>query len=184
MGNGKMLKNRFTKYTPKGDTLIEVILSMVVISVVIGGAYMISNRSTQLGRLSQQRTQVNNHMRSQAEMLKLLRDSSLGESSKYKAIMASYTNSGTGPDGVVDCTPPPTSGIIKTFFIRGKEPIQYNSRYPSVSGDPTGLSRVRVEAYRPSTSGYTDFYIIGCWQGPGNYGQQQSFIVERLNDPS
>ena len=174
----------------RGDTIVEVMLSMAVIGMVIGGAYTISNKSTQLGRLAQQRTQVNNLMRSQAELLKLFRDNDTHSTTDAWSTVMSYvtgtTDAQTKPTKPVNCSTSigDRNETNNVFYIKSDNSIaKYDPGTPDKGGDPTGQYQIWVEPYR-SGAGYTDFYIIGCWQGPGSYGQQQSFIVERLNDPS
>jgi hypothetical protein len=149
--------------------MVEVMLSMAVIGMVIGASYAISNRATQLGRLGQQRTQINNLMRTQAEYIKQFRDNN---SSQWQTIKNTYVPSSVAaPSTKITC------------------PISSNSFYVDDSGNVQGgtettsnnLYNISVVPYRTATY-HVDYYVVGCWMGPGSYGQQQSFIVERLND--
>jgi prepilin-type N-terminal cleavage/methylation domain-containing protein len=54
----------------RGDTLIEVMISMAVIATVLGSAYAISSRSIKVGRLAQERVEAVKLLESQLETLK------------------------------------------------------------------------------------------------------------------
>jgi type II secretory pathway pseudopilin PulG len=56
----------------RGDTLVEVLVSIVVVSSVIGGAYVVSNHSLQSTRGAQERSNALKLGESQFEQLKSL----------------------------------------------------------------------------------------------------------------
>jgi prepilin-type N-terminal cleavage/methylation domain-containing protein len=56
----------------RGDTLVEVMIAIVIVSTVIGGAYSVSNRSLQQTRGSQERSNALKLGESQIEQLKSL----------------------------------------------------------------------------------------------------------------
>jgi Tfp pilus assembly protein PilV len=58
------------KLNQKGDTIVEVLISMGVIATVLGAAYGISNRSLRIGRLSQERVEAVKLLETQLETLK------------------------------------------------------------------------------------------------------------------
>jgi prepilin-type N-terminal cleavage/methylation domain-containing protein len=54
----------------RGDTIIEVLLAMAVIGLVMGAAFGIANRSVNIGRSAQERTEALKIAESQLEKLK------------------------------------------------------------------------------------------------------------------
>lgn len=181
--------------------MIEVMLSMAVIGMVIGGAYTISNRTTQLSRMAEQRTQVNNLLKSQAELLKLARDTNSATSpnvfQKFKTDSSGELGSETttAVDGKnILCDKPITDFTSNKSFYMTQDlnnktdytltPPETRPAYSSNSGvDSSGQYQIFIVGFPNNTltPAYIDFYIVGCWQGPGAYRAQQSFIVERLN---
>jgi len=62
-------KNRLNQI---GDTLVEVLISATVISLAIGGAYSVANRSLKTARQSQERVEATKIVEGQIEQLKAL----------------------------------------------------------------------------------------------------------------
>jgi type II secretory pathway pseudopilin PulG len=61
----KLLKQR-------GDTLVEVLLALAIISVTLGSSYALANKSQQAGRYAQERTEAQKIAETQLEKLKTL----------------------------------------------------------------------------------------------------------------
>jgi prepilin-type N-terminal cleavage/methylation domain-containing protein len=168
------------KRAQAGDTLIEVMLAIVVLSMVLTGAYQSTTSSLRIGQNSIERTQASNVMSSQAEALRTLRDQQ-----GTNATAASVWN--TVSSKVTSITPSTTvcntNGGTPTT---GSNPFWINTSGTITSTDgthTTGYLKYWVESYRASgaTTNYIDFYIRGCWQGIGNdAGVQNTGIVIRL----
>lgn len=62
----------------RGDTLVEVLIAMAVVSSVLGAAYVSANRSLQASRASQERGEAIRIIESQAEQVKVFSSSSGG----------------------------------------------------------------------------------------------------------
>lgn len=67
----------------RGDTIIEVLLALSVIGLVLGSSYAISNRSLQIGREAQERTEALKQVETQLERL--------------RAVSATVDTTGTNP---------------------------------------------------------------------------------------
>ncbi len=63
---------KMNKLNQFGDTLIEVLISATVISLAIGGAYSVANRSLKTARQSQERVEATKLVEGQIEQLKAL----------------------------------------------------------------------------------------------------------------
>jgi type II secretory pathway pseudopilin PulG len=70
------LKKMFKRNT-RGDTLVEVMLSIAIVSLAVTVAYSLASRSLQTGVLATERTQANKMVESQVEALKYRQRESL-----------------------------------------------------------------------------------------------------------
>jgi len=162
-----------------GDTIIEVLLAIVIISVVIAGAYQATNSGLRIGQNAIERTQASQLTSAQAEALRTLRDlkdSNSQAATTWNSIVAKVTS--TSPSANV-CN---SGGGTPTA---GSSPFWLNTSGASVvvTSGTTNSKYLKywVEAYRPSVnSGYIDFYINGCWQALGEPKLQDTGIVVRL----
>lgn len=62
----------FTKrpLNQRGDTIVEVLISIAIVSMILGGAYVMTNRSLQATRGAQERSNALKVVEAQLEMLK------------------------------------------------------------------------------------------------------------------
>lgn len=60
----------FSKLDSAGDTIVEVLLAIAIVSVTLGAAYVAANRSLRATRLSQERGEALKYAESQVEMLR------------------------------------------------------------------------------------------------------------------
>lgn len=80
---------RFTRLTQTGDTLVEVLIAMVIVSSVLGSAFVVVNRSTQNVRQAQEREEALGLLQGQVERMKVAakdptkQSSIFGASSKF-----------------------------------------------------------------------------------------------------
>ena len=69
------IMRKFTRvhgHAERGDTLVEVLVAIVIVASVIGGAYVVSNKSLQSTRSAQERQNALKLSESQLEQLKSL----------------------------------------------------------------------------------------------------------------
>jgi type II secretory pathway pseudopilin PulG len=59
-----------------GDTIVEVLLSITIIGLVLGAAYLLTNRSLQAGIAAREHTEALNFVQGQIERLKSAKESS------------------------------------------------------------------------------------------------------------
>jgi type II secretory pathway pseudopilin PulG len=150
----------------RGDTIIEVLLATVVISVVIAGAYTLTNRATRINQTAFERTIVTNYMQAQIEKARAARIFSSGDSGLWRDVLDKETS--TAPD-YSGCNPG-----SEAFYIDGDTVMGF-------SGSPNfdGLYRIWLEAYAPTTD-YIDIHVRACWQGIGGEAEQRSALVMRM----
>lgn len=71
------MRRRISKLGSVGDTIVEVLLAIAIVSVVLGGAYASATRSTQGLRQSQERGEALKILEAQLEQLKNMRSAGL-----------------------------------------------------------------------------------------------------------
>ena len=62
---------KLARHSKRGDTIVEVLFAMVVIGLSLAAAFGIANRSLQISRSSQERTEAQKIAESQIELIKL-----------------------------------------------------------------------------------------------------------------
>lgn len=62
--------SNITRLTARGDTIVEVLLAIAIVTTVLGGAFLSVNRSFTAGRQSQERGEAIKYAQEQLEKLK------------------------------------------------------------------------------------------------------------------
>lgn len=171
----------------RGDTLIEVLLAMGILSLVVVGCMSIMNFSFGSGLDTTMRTKTLALINGQANLLKSARDSYIHHVNvdDWKTIR-SHSASPT----LAQSEPCQVGGTGNSRFYLKANASSHWAQLQTVNGGktnqaaPTLGNGVWVEAYRNNpTNGpdFYDFYIKACW--PGNRAEQQLVSVVRLYDP-
>jgi Tfp pilus assembly protein PilV len=173
----------------KGDTLVEVLMSIAVLGLVVIGSITVMNRGLSSGQTALEHSQVRLLVNSQYEMLKRLRDdyianpdSELGQ--LWHQIVTSSNSS--NPSYADDCT----IGAGKqgtAFYLDQQGSSVVVTPYTSTaipSGVPAAGAGLWIESSKSTTflPPYMDFVIRACWQGIGGVNQRTVTAV-RLYDP-
>ncbi len=157
-------KNRLNQ---RGDTLVEVLLATVVLSMVLAGSFTISNRATRINQSALEKTEVSNLLRGQAELVK--RGMDIGTpltttQGDITAVTPGFCDSApTGPGFSIDTT---ESGLVYQ-----PEPLLVGEFYYIWVERPPALS---------PTSETVDFTIRACWEGIGDSPAQETGLVLRV----
>ncbi len=177
----------------RGDTLVEVLLAMVVLSIVVVGSSLIINVGLRNAINAVEHTQVRNVIASQGEALRYLRDTAQATTSgaaleTWRKIQSDYTN--TNPPGSVDSCVPVAGKrafYLETTFVTASQPPTITPKDYSTSNLPETFATpgrgMWVEAVRSPAvinPAYIDFYLRACWGGLGTSTSQQSNSVVRL----
>ena len=173
----------------RGDTLIEVLVSIVVLSMVIVGSTTIMSRGLRATQVATEHTQVSLQVNQQAEMLRYVRDGYVKDSTSalgvdWSNIITNYAN--VTPSTYVSCG---VSSGKNPFYLDPIDLVNIVKNYsPAVLPltSAVGGKGLWVEATNSNGAvpAYTDFQIRACWAGPGGSGQQQTISTLRLYDPS
>ncbi len=159
----------------RGDTIIEVILSTVVLAVVLSGAYSLTNRATRGNQNAYERSEVAAQMAEQAELIELARQDASG--TRWQSLSA-YFAKNLSPDYSA-CE---VSGAAQPFYLDPSTatPTSFVAG-PSTQDAYDDLFKVWVEAYENTSERYVDFHIRACWEGIGSLGEQRSVIIKRIS---
>lgn len=171
----------FTGRKQAGDTLVEVLLATVLLTVVLAGAYTLSNRATRINQQAFERTQVSNFMQQQIELARSARDSYNPQDPTNQPWdnIASSSQSSVQDLGT-HCVDLSTldSNRPNAFHIETNQAVS--------SGIDTinNLYRIWTEVERGPDSEYWDIHVYGCWEAFGSNPTNETSIVLRLEDPS
>lgn len=176
----------------RGDTLVEVLLATVVISMVIAGAFTLTNRATRGNQAAIERTTVANLMREQIELIRGIRSGGTASGS-WQAILS---NSQTEEPNY-DIWDKPTIGQGLYIKLVQGDPakddlsdsgivVGYNDNVPD--GCPAGsvdayladIFCMWVEAVWDGASDFINFHVRTYWDGIGDQGPQRESLILKL----
>lgn len=100
-----------------GDTIVEVLIAIIVVSTVLAGAYASSNRSLKATRQAQEHTEALKFAQGQLEALRSLGDAAFGRTSIFciDRTTGSVNNVTSGSPGDLIANNPVTVGPSCTF---------------------------------------------------------------------
>ena len=165
-----------------GDTIVEVLLSMTLLTAFLFISWGITNKATQIGINSRKRVEMVNAMKEQAEILKAqyIKDGSKVDSIiKNGAVNIDATTTGLGSD------PCDSTGITNNniFYYSATSNTIVKSVAKKQMPD---INNTLWMQYKPGPGAdpeYYDFYIRACWQTVGgNQNTDNSQFIVRLND--
>lgn len=178
----------------RGDTLVEVLMAITILSIVIVGAITLMTRGLIAAQIATEHTQVRLSITSQTEMLRYLRDSYLQDKTSAAAqtwqslfsgspIYATTTASSYG--GTCGVTTGKTgfyltqaAGVVSvTTFNAGNKPV-------AAATPGTGLWIEAARSANGIVPAYVDFQLRACWSGIGSGSDQQTITAVRLYDPA
>jgi type II secretory pathway pseudopilin PulG len=145
-----------------GDTLIEVLIAATVISLAIGGAYSVANRSLKTARQSQERVEATKIVEGQIEQLK-----ALSQATDDQGIFG----------GSVFCL---TDGLRKPNT--GMASIPSLDSDPLTTPNPYANDCKKRELYHIAIqkTGSDEFTVVARWFSIGSSGKEQVSTKYRL----
>ena len=176
-------------YNQRGDTLVEVLMAIVILSVIIVGAMTIMSRGLAAAQVALEHSQVRLSVNGQIEMLRFARDTYLRNPSdpsaaQWTALVAASNTNAITYDNTCNVT-----GSKQGFYMTKNASQVSRSTYtpssPQAIATPgTGIWIEAVQSQAAVTPAYIDFVIRACWSGSGAAGQQRTVTAVRLYDPS
>jgi prepilin-type N-terminal cleavage/methylation domain-containing protein len=148
----------------RGDTLVEVMIAIVIVATVIGGAYVVSNRSLQSTRGAQERSSALKLAEAQLEQLKnqVTADSTkiFGAGVPLNFCLTSdatgthvydFTQASQKVNCVVDTNGAPTTAEPKYTIniVRTGNNFKLNESWVDISGKFTDSLQLSYRAYTP-----------------------------------
>jgi prepilin-type N-terminal cleavage/methylation domain-containing protein len=173
----------------RGDTLVEVLMAVVIISVVIVGAITMMNRGLAAAQIALEHSQVRLSVNDQIEMLRFARDQYIRSSTDASALQWSAVVAASDQQPITYDQTCNVSGAKQGFYLtKSGTQVNRNTYTPStpatVALAGSGLWVESVLSPATITPAYVDFVIRACWQGSGSAGQQRTVTAVRLYDPT
>lgn len=173
----------------RGDTLVEVLMAVVIISVIIVGAITMMTRGLAAAQIALEHSQVRMAINSQIEMLRFARDSYVSDANDPDALQWSSIISGSNANAITYDSSCTVSGSKQGFYMTKNSNQVLRNDYTASTPEKaaTAGSGLWVEAVTSQTGvkpAYVDFVVRACWQGSGSAGKQQTVTAVRLYDPS
>lgn len=177
----------------RGDTLVEVLIAVAVLSAAIVGGLGIMSFGYSIANNAVERTQVQASMNSQLAMISYARDAYVrankqatdGGSKAWQAIMTYVTTGAPNANTCSGATPQPSGG----FYIKEDIASLDNTNVTAYNGTSATTfaqpgAGMWVEGRRAGGSvSYIDFYVKSCWSAIGAREDQMSRTVMRLYVP-
>ncbi|CAN5172556.1 hypothetical protein BH09PAT3_BH09PAT3_4090 [soil metagenome] len=116
-----------------GDTIVEVLIAIAVISLVLVGAFVVANNSTRSVQDNQEHTQAQQHLQTQIEALRAYMIDKT--ETELPSAGASYCINDSGVPTTGACTPVKIGGTTaKPTFVRTGNVYKFTITWPSVKG--------------------------------------------------
>lgn len=135
--------NKITRYN-KGDTIIEVMISMAILSLILGGAYFTANQSLANIRAANEHSIAINIAQSQIEEIKL-----------YNANNPNNPFDSITRDACLDSSLNPQTGLQETSIVSG---ISYWCKAP-VNNPSNILTALPSPPLNPAPAFYYDINV-------------------------
>lgn len=166
----------------RGDTILEVVLAMALLTSILFTAWSITNRASQILRASSDRTKMVDSVKEQAEIIK-----SLWASDQSYFNVSSFPEAGTldsnpckgtrGPNGALS----PNGGNV--WHLSAGDSGITSSTVPKELDGNSKLVWVQKKTTVAAPKSYTDFYVRACWiNNSGSTQKEESTqVLVRLN---
>lgn len=174
----------------RGDTLIEVLVATVVLSVVTVSAFILMNRGMATTMQAVENTQVRQVMDGQLDMVRYIHNAALGsESTSVPAQQAAeWANllAKTNPTTITAFNACPNNVDAKRFYITtaATEPKIRVAQYTATTrpaGQAIAGDGIWLEAVRPNAgANYIDVHVRACWNPIIGTTNQTLSTVTRL----
>ena len=168
------------KLSKRGDTLIEVMLALSVLTLLLMTAWSLTNRATQISTAARIRTNMVNELKSQAEVLKAQHSLSGFAAGMAGRPSIDEVSIQPNPCSYFDEDTPmadPSNHPPDSFYYDASGAIEGGSKV--VGGNAN--SRIWVQKVTNTIDGFIDFYVQGCWMTSGGINNLDNsiFVVRR-----
>lgn len=151
-----------------GDTIVEVLLSVVIVGLAITLGYGLASRSLRANRQAQERSEALKAAESQLERLKKRAATDTNGSGVFQPGAFCIADTGAGTNQIVDIIPAPNTTLASDPIVTG---------YPADCVD--GLYHVSIVPNN-LTTGTKQFTVQARWFGIGNIQKEETVITYRI----
>ena len=185
-------------FKQRGDTLVEVMLSMALLGLVSVGVFSVMQRGVGLAQNALERSQTRTEISAQAEMLNYLRDQYATAVAKGSSttiypmnVWASIktralANRNTAPTSVSDCSTTAPTIMANSFVIDISSGTIALTPFTTASYAPGNTIWVEPvgspASANPAFQNYIDLYIKTCYASSFGGAPQLMSTVVRLYD--
>ncbi len=194
----------FNKPRDRGDTLVEVLFAVAVFSLVAVGAMSIMNQGTATAERALEITLVRQQIDAQAETLRYLNASYIaavsrgGTNTDWQSIQLIAKNNTLSDFNSTTCSIPLNNVfVLNTHTAKFEDPsatpgkpvsaITYSQVRYNAANNVSSVEGIWIEPVSSTTSngntGYIDFHIRACWDGPGQSVPVTIGTIVRLYEP-
>lgn len=163
----------------RGDTIIEVVLAMALLTSILFTSWSITNRATQISEAARERTLMVDQVKQQAELIK----SQWSSNPQYFKDVAA--TSGLDPNPCKDWPNTPVGGQAWYMKVGAGNSVGVSGPISILNVAGETNKRVWVQKVDGTTPGqnYTDFWVRSCWiNNSGSKQKQESTqVLLRLN---
>lgn len=150
------ISQRFTELRERGDTIVEVLIAIAVISLILGGAYVTTNHSLLATRDAQEHGDALKLVESQLEQLKgvVANDPNavFGGGAPGSFCVTGVTNIAvsSNPNCIMDSSGTPTAGqpAYKIAITRSGNTFTVVNTWDSVQGSATARIQMKYRVYQ------------------------------------
>ena len=179
-----------SRLNDSGDTIVEVMLSMALLSLILYTCWGVMNRAVQIQLTARQRTVMVNSLKEQAETILAERAAKPNATTVNGWLQSVPATVGTTP-GTNPCNDAMNAngslkspGPTRAFYLTSDSgSVSATTGFKRVGGDPTAIVWIQRSDVADAINGnYTDFYIRGCWLSrSGIQKLRNSQFVVRIN---
>jgi len=145
-----MRKRRLLNLSQTGDTIVEVLLAIAVVSTVLGGAFVSTNHSLRGAQVSQERGEALKLTEAQLELLKAALKDPLTAPQVLAAVGDFCLNDSLAPRTDGTCSQGPAgTGRYRVALNRSGDTYVASARWDKAGGGLQEQVRITYRAYQP-----------------------------------
>lgn len=166
------------KVSSTGDTIIEVVLAMALLTSILFIAWSITNRATQMSLAATERTKMVNAVKQQAEIAKALWAKPGNQTVFKNDVLYPLATTAIKPN---PCDEPLGDSKMWHFLVDSSNNITSDTSVLTLSDTEKVWIQRSNDTATPAT--FTDLYVRACWtNNSGRYQKTENTqVIVRLN---
>lgn len=169
------------RLSKNGDTIIEVVLSMALLTSILFISWGITNRATQITLAAKDRTEMVNQVKEQAEIIKAQWANPTSRNVLFTYNPAGALNPDACNGSIVSGSFVPTGGSA-WYLTADNNAIDKVDSVKQIGDRPFYVYVQRKDGSLAGAT-YSDFYVRACWDNSSGSVQtkESSQVIVRLN---